>query len=183
MMNFCARCASPVSKRVPAGDDRPRYVCDACGTVFYSNPKIVAGCLPEWQERVLLCRRAIEPRYGLWTLPAGFMEEGETTQEAAARETLEEALVRVEVGDLYCYLNIPRISQVYVIFRGTLLDTDFAPGHESLEVRLFDEQHIPWDELAFPAIEMTLERFFVDRRQGTFRTHVLDVHRWASDRR
>lgn len=176
-MNFCPRCASPVVERVPQGDDRPRHMCDACGAIHYSNPKIVAGCVPVWEDKVLLCRRAIAPRHGLWTLPAGFMENGETTQAAAMRETLEEACARVEVNDLYCYLNIPRISQVYVIFLARLLDLDFAPGAESLEVELFEESRVPWDEMAFPAIEITLRHFFDDRREGRFATRVLDVDR------
>lgn len=179
-MNYCTQCGAPVVSRVPPGDDRERFVCDRCDTIHYSNPKIVAGCIPEWDGRVLLCRRAIEPRYGLWTLPAGFMENHETTQEAAARETLEEARARVEIGELFSYLNIPRISQVYVLFRARLLDVDFGPGHESLEVELFEEQKIPWQEIAFPAIEITLRRFFEDRARGRFSTHVVDVHRRAT---
>ena len=176
-MNYCSRCASPVTRRVPPGDDRPRHVCDACGTIFYENPKIVAGSVPTWEERVLLCRRAIEPRRGYWTLPAGFMENGETTTDAAERETLEEANARVRLGALFTYLNIPRINQVYVIFLGRLLDLDYSAGAESLEVDLFLEADIPWPELAFPSIERTLELFFADRRAGAFQTHVADIHR------
>ena len=176
-MNFCPQCAAPVILRVPDGDNRPRHVCDACDTIHYSNPNIVAGCLPVWDDQVLLCRRAIEPRHGLWTLPAGFMENGETTQAAAQRETLEEACARVEVQNLYCYLNIARISQVYVIFRAQLLDLDFAAGPESLEVELFSEADIPWDSMAFPAIEMTLRHYFEDRKKGDYPTRVLDVER------
>jgi ADP-ribose pyrophosphatase YjhB (NUDIX family) len=176
-MRYCSQCAAPISRRVPQGDDRPRHVCDACGTIFYENPKIIAGCLPVWEDRVLLCRRAIEPRLGLWTLPAGFMENGETTTDAAARETLEEANARVEVGQLFTYLNVPRINQVYVIFLGTLVDLEFSAGAESLEVALLREDEIPWVDLAFPSIEKTLELFFEDRRQGSFRTHVDDIHR------
>lgn len=175
-MRFCSSCGEQVVSRVPPGDDRERYVCDACSTIHYSNPKIVAGCIPEWEDRILLCKRAIEPRSGLWTLPAGFMENQETTQEAAARETLEEACARVEVGGLFSYLNVPRISQVYVLFRARLLDTDFAAGSESLEVALFAESEIPWEELAFQSIEITLRRYFEDRARGAFGTHVVDVH-------
>ena len=175
-MKFCSQCAAPVVSRVPAGDDRERFVCDHCQTVHYSNPKIVAGCIPEWHGRVLLCRRAIEPRLGLWTLPAGFMENNETTQQAAARETFEEAKARVAIGELFSYLNIPRISQVYVLFRAQMLEPDHAPGHESLEVALFDEHEIPWDDIAFPAIEITLRRFFEDRAKGQYATHVVDVY-------
>jgi ADP-ribose pyrophosphatase YjhB (NUDIX family) len=176
-VNFCPQCASPLVQRVPPGDDRPRDVCDACGAVHYSNPKIVAGCVPVWEDRVLICRRAIAPRHGLWTLPAGFMENGESTQEAARRETLEEANARVEVGDLYCYLNIPRISQVYVIFLARLLDLDFSPGAESQEVVLCRREQIPWDRIAFPSIEITLRHFFEDRERGSFPTRVFDVER------
>ena len=178
-MNYCSHCAAPVVHRVPSGDNRPRHVCEGCGLIHYSNPKIIAGCLPVWNEQVLLCRRAIEPRHGLWTLPAGFMENGETTQDAARRETHEEACARVDVGDLYCYLNIPRISQVYVIFLARLLDLDFAAGQESLEVELFHEAEIPWSAIAFPAIDIALRHYFEDRKCGVFPTRVLDVERRA----
>ena len=176
-MNFCPRCGSPMSHRVPEGDDRPRHVCDACNTIHYVNPKIVAGCVPVWEDKVLLCRRAIDPRSGLWTLPAGFMETGETTQAAAARETMEEAMARVEIQDLYCYLNIPRISQVYVLFLARMLEPQFGAGAESLEVDLFEESRIPWEEMAFPAMEVTLRHFFADRRDGRFVTRVVDLDR------
>jgi ADP-ribose pyrophosphatase YjhB (NUDIX family) len=176
-MNYCSKCGSPVTSRIPPGDDRPRHICDACGTIFYSNPKIVAGCIPQWGEQLLLCRRAIEPRSGLWTLPAGFMENGESTAEAAARETLEEANARVEMGQLFAYLNIPALSQVYVIFLARLMDLDFSAGAESLEVRLFHEHEIPWQELAFPSIERALRLYFEDRRGEGFGTHMADVER------
>lgn len=176
-MNYCSKCGSPVTSRIPPGDDRPRHICDACGTIFYSNPKIVAGCIPQWGEQLLLCRRAIEPRSGLWTLPAGFMENGESTAEAAARETLEEANARVEMGRLFAYLNIPALSQVYVIFLARLMDLDFSAGAESLEVRLFHEHEIPWQELAFPSIERALRLYFEDRRGEGFGTHMADVER------
>jgi len=176
-MNFCSHCGSPVISRIPPGDDRSRYVCDSCGTIFYSNPKIVAGCIPQWDEQLLLCRRAIEPRSGLWTLPAGFMENGESTNQAAARETLEEANARVEMGKLFAYLNIPAINQVYVIFLARLLDLDFSAGAESLEVRLFHEHEIPWGEIAFPSIERALRLYFQDRRGGGFGTHMADIER------
>src|SRR5512135_1833745 len=143
-MRFCSHCgSSDIALRIPDGDNRPRFVCAACGTVHYQNPKIVVGCLPEWNGQVLLCRRAIEPRHGLWTLPAGFLENAETPLEGAARETLEEANARVEVGDLYSLYNLPHISQVQLLFRAKLLDLDFSPGMESLEVKLFDEKEIP----------------------------------------
>ncbi len=176
-MNFCSQCGSPVTSRIPPGDDRPRHVCDSCGTIFYSNPKIVAGCIPQWSEQVLLCRRAIEPRSGLWTLPAGFMENGESTSQAAARETLEEANARVEMGKLFAYLNIPALSQVYVIFLARLLDLDYSAGAESLEVRLFHEHEIPWEEIAFPSIERALRLYYQDRRGDSFGTHTADIER------
>jgi ADP-ribose pyrophosphatase YjhB (NUDIX family) len=176
-MNFCSQCGSPVTSRIPPGDDRARHVCDSCGTIFYSNPKIVAGCIPQWKEQLLLCRRAIEPRSGLWTLPAGFMENGESTDQAAARETLEEANARVEMGKLFAYLNIPALNQVYVIFLARLLDLDFSAGAESLEVRLFHEHEIPWEEIAFPSIERALRFYFQDRRGDGFGVHMADIER------
>ena len=179
-MNFCSQCAAPVARRVPPGDDRLRYVCDACGTIHYQNPKIVAGCIPECEGRILLCRRAIEPRAGLWTLPAGFMENGETTEEAATRETREEANAEVEIDALFAHLSIPRISQVYVMFRGRLAGGAFSPGAESLDARLFEEAEMPWEEIAFPAITHTLELWFGDRREGAFGTHTAVIHRRAT---
>lgn len=170
-MNFCSACGERVVLEVPPDDDRERYVCAVCATVHYENPKVVAGSIPEREERVLLCRRAIEPRHGLWTLPAGFMEQGETTAEAAARETLEEANSRVRILGLYSIFDIPRISQLYLMFRAELLEPTPSAGRESLEVRLFSEAEIPWDELAFPVIEETLERYFADRRAGRFGLH------------
>lgn len=181
-MNFCANCGAPVTSRTPPGDDRPRHVCDTCGTIFYDNPKLVAGCIPERGGEVLLCRRAIEPRLGYWTLPAGFMENGETTQQAAARETLEEARAEVEIGALFTYLNIPHINQVYVVFLARLL-SDFAPGAESSDARLFGEEEIPWPEIAFPAIEVSLELYFEDRRRGAFGVHTVDIDWRAGERR
>jgi ADP-ribose pyrophosphatase YjhB (NUDIX family) len=170
-INFCARCGAPVSVRVPAGDDRPRHICERCGTVHYQNPKLVAGCLAEWDQTILMCRRAIEPRYGLWTLPAGFMENGETTREAAAREALEEANARVEILHLYSLYDLPHINQVYCLFRGRLLDLDFRPGYESLEVELFREEEIPWNAIAFASIVRTLRNYYEDRRTGAYRLH------------
>ncbi|MCZ6575187.1 MAG: NUDIX hydrolase [Acidiferrobacterales bacterium] len=176
-MNFCSHCGAAVTRRVPAGDTLPRYVCDACETVHYQNPKIVAGCIPEWEDKILLCRRAIEPRHGLWTLPAGFMEKGETTLQAAARETLEEAGARVEVGPLYTVFSLPHIDQVYLFYRGRLTDLDYAPGSESLEVDLFHEHVVPWGQLAFRVVRETLKLYYQDRRTGQFRTHVGDIVR------
>ncbi len=174
-MKYCSHCAHPVVLRIPPGDSRPRYVCDACQTIHYRNPKIVAGCIVEWEDRILLCRRAIEPRYGLWTVPAGFMENGETVAGAAARETLEEVCAEVDSCRLYAMFSLPHISQVYLLFRGRLSAPRFAPGAESLEAELFEERAIPWDRLAFPVIRETLRRYFADRRTGTFPVHTGDL--------
>ena len=148
-MKFCSNCSAPVTLKIPAGDTLPRYVCDGCNTVHYQNPRMVVGCIAEWEDKILLCRRAIEPRYGLWTVPAGFMGNGETTYQGAVRETLEEANARVEVGPLYALYNIPHINQVYILFRARLLDAEVHPGAETLEAQLFDECDIPWDQIAF----------------------------------
>ncbi|MHB8253265.1 MAG: NUDIX hydrolase [Acidiferrobacter sp.] len=178
-MDFCSNCGGVLTRRIPEGDTRPRDVCDGCRTVHYENPKVVAGCVASWEGRVLLCRRAIEPRYGLWTLPAGFMENEETTSEAAARETLEEAKARVEIDGLYTLFNLPHISQVYLMYRARLCDLNFGPGSESLEVALFDEQDVPWDELAFPAIRETLRLYFRDSVEGRYPFRVGDLLKTA----
>ena len=170
-MNYCSHCGHPVQQQIPPGDNRLRHVCSQCHQVHYQNPRIVAGCLPVWQQQVLLCRRAIAPRQGYWTLPAGFMENGETVQQTAIRETLEEACARVDQLQLYSLFDLPHIGQVYMLFRAELCDLDFAPGTESLEVRLFDEAQIPWQELAFPTIGRTLECYFEDRRRQHFPLH------------
>jgi len=177
-MKFCSACGSAdVAFRVPTDDTLPRHVCEACGTIHYQNPKIVVGCLPVWEDRVLLCKRAIEPRRGLWTLPAGFLENGETLQAGAMRETLEEAGARVDLGPLYAIISLPQISQIYMMFRARLADLDFAPGIESLEAKLFDEADIPWQEIAFRTIGRTLRRFFLDRRLGQFDLHLSSLER------
>jgi ADP-ribose pyrophosphatase YjhB (NUDIX family) len=177
-VKFCTACGSPrVERIVPNGDSLLRDVCAACGTIHYQNPKVVVGCLPEWEDRVLLCKRAIEPRMGLWTLPAGFLENGETLESGALRETREEAGANVAVADLYTVISLPQISQVYVMFRARLLDLGFAPGHESLEVRLFEESEVPWESLAFRTIARTLRNYFLDRRLAAFRMHVSAIER------
>ncbi|SDL92996.1 ADP-ribose pyrophosphatase YjhB, NUDIX family [Modicisalibacter muralis] len=170
-MKFCSNCGHNVRFAIPEGDDRSRYLCDACGAIHYQNPRIVAGTLPIRDGRILLCRRAISPRMGYWTLPAGFMENAETTLEAAARETREEACAEVEIHDLYTLIDLPHINQVYMIFRADLIG-DFAAGPESQEVAMFAEADIPWDELAFPTIERTLRHYFHDRRDGVFPLHI-----------
>ncbi|HCX33236.1 MAG TPA: NUDIX hydrolase [Rhodocyclaceae bacterium] len=174
-MKFCSQCGAPVSLRIPAGDLLARYVCDACGAVHYQNPKLVIGTLPEWQDRILLCRRAIEPRAGFWTLPAGFMENAETTEQAAARETGEEARARIEMGELFSLINVPHISQVHLFYRARLLDLDFAPGAETTEVALLGEDEIPWPEIAFRSVSLTLRHYWADRRSGSFRFHAEDI--------
>ena len=167
-MNFCSNCGSAVALTVPPGDNRERHVCNACDTVHYVNPRIVTGCLPIWEDQVLLCLRAIEPRRGYWTLPAGFMENGETIAAGAARETVEEANARVSDLELYTVFSLPHISQVYMFFRAQLSDLDFSSGEESLDVRLFKEDEIPWDNLAFPVITQSLQFYFEDRRLGDY---------------
>ncbi len=176
-MNYCQHCGQPVQLRIPDGDDRERHVCDGCGAIHYQNPKIVTGCLPVHESRVLLCRRAIAPRSGFWTLPAGFLENGETTTQGAIRETWEEAFANVSVDGLYTVFNLPHISQIYMFFRATLADLDFRPGTESLDVRLFEEHEVPWDELAFPVIHDTLKHYFDDRKAGHFPVRVGDIVR------
>jgi len=171
-MKFCSNCGSAVALKIPAGDTLPRHVCDACGSIHYQNPRMIVGCIAEWESRILLCRRAIEPRQGLWTVPAGFMENGETTAQGAIRETLEEANARVEIGPLYAMYNIPHINQVYILFRARLLDLDFSPGTESLETRLFEESQIPWDQIAFATVRNTLSHYYADRKAGEYRFHL-----------
>ncbi|WP_371767856.1 NUDIX hydrolase [Massilia sp.] len=183
-MKFCSECAHPVTVAIPEGDNRPRYVCTHCGTIHYQNPKMVIGSIPVWEQdgelKVLLCKRAIEPRHGYWTLPAGFMENGETTSAAAARETEEEAGANIELGNLFTLLNVVHVHQVHMFYLARLVDLDFAPGIESLDVQLFSEAEIPWADLAFPTIRTTLELFFADRAQmreagGTYGFHTRDI--------
>ncbi|MEQ1816661.1 MAG: NUDIX hydrolase [Nitrosomonas sp.] len=170
-MKYCSNCSATVELLIPDGDSLPRYVCTTCNIIHYQNPKMVVGCIPEWEDKILLCRRAIEPRLGWWTLPAGFMENNETLEQAAARETLEEANARVEIGNLYAIYSLPHISQVYLLFRARLLDLDFKPGIESLEVKLLSENEIPWEEMAFRVIHDPLMQYFKERKLGKFGFH------------
>lgn len=174
-MNYCNQCGAPVSLQTPLGDTALRHVCERCGTIHYVNPKLVVGCIPEWEDRILLCRRAIEPRYGRWTLPAGFMENGETTTQGAVRETLEEACARIEIGALFSLVNVPHINQVHLFYRGRLLDTQFSAGLESLETALFTEADIPWNDLAFRSVTICLKAYFADRAAGRFIFHEDDL--------
>ena len=177
-VKFCSACgAERIELRVPEGDTLPRHVCAACGSIHYQNPKIVVGCLPEFGDQVLLCLRAIEPRRGLWTLPAGFLENGETLTAGAVRETLEEANAHFAIGSLYTIISLPHISQVYMMFRAKLVDRRFGPGAESLDVQLFDEDSIPWEHLAFRTIGRTLRNYFLDRKLGTLQTRVSALER------
>jgi len=161
-MKYCSQCGDPVSQRIPEGDNRPRYVCESCETIHYQNPKVVTGCLPFHENKVLLCRRSIAPREGLWTLPAGFLENGETAAQGALRETSEEANANAEIIALYTLFSLPHISQIYIFYRARLIDLDFHPGAESLETELFAENEIPWDEIAFPVVTETLKYYFSD---------------------
>ena len=174
-MKFCSYCASPVARRVPPGDTLPRYVCDQCGVIHYQNPLLVVGSIPEAEGRLLLCRRAIEPRYGYWTLPAGFMENDETVSEAALRETREEAGARIGLDGVFSLISVPRVNQVHVFYRARLLDRDFSPGEESLEVAMFDEAGIPWKDIAFRTVALTLRHWFADRTKGSFGFHAEDI--------
>lgn len=174
-MNFCSHCGQPVTVRVPEGDHRPRHVCSACGTVHYQNPKIIAGCVPEHDGRILLCRRAIEPRLGFWTIPAGFMENGETTQDAARRESLEEAQAEVEIGSLLAVVHVLHADQVHVMYRARLPRPHFGPSAESLEVRLCREDEIPWADIAFRSVDFALRRYLEDRDAGLERLHITSI--------
>jgi ADP-ribose pyrophosphatase YjhB (NUDIX family) len=174
-MNFCAKCGGPVVLKTPPGDDRPRYVCSRCGTVHYQNPRVVVGCIPRWDGKILLCRRAIAPRYGRWTLPAGYLENGESLEQGTRRELWEEAGATAQEMVPYGMYNLIRVNQVYLMFRTRLADDTLDPGEESLEVDLFPEDRIPWGELAFPVIERTLERYCRDRASGAFPVHMEDI--------
>ena len=176
IIKHCRACGTSVELRVPDdGDTRERAVCPACGTIHYVNPLLVVGTVPYLGDQVLLCKRAIEPRYGKWTLPAGFMELGETMAQGAARETVEEAGAEVEMGAFFSAMSIPRVGQVHVFYLARLLHDRFDPGHESLEARLFTQHDLPWDELAFTTVRETLKCFFADRRLGQFGVHDVDI--------
>lgn len=176
---FCRNCGTAVQMRLPDdGDTRERAVCPACGTVHYDNPLNVVGTVPVWGDdgaQVLLCKRNIEPRWGKWTLPAGFMELGETTAQGALRETDEEAGAQIELGELFTLMNVPRVGQVHLFYRARLLSERFNPGHETIEARLFREDEIPWDEIAFRTVRETLQHYFADRRKGRFGFHTIDI--------
>ena len=174
-MKFCANCGAAVVKRVPPGDSLPRWVCDNCGEIHYQNPKLVVGTIPEREGKLLLCRRAIEPRYGYWPLPAGFMENDESAWQAALRETLEEAGATVEIGEPFSLISVPRVNQVHLFYRARLRTLEFKPGEETLEVALVEEAAIPWKDIAFRTVGLTLKLWFEDRRRGSFAFHAEDI--------
>ena len=174
-MKFCSECGQPVAVKVPEGDHLPRFVCTACDTIHNQNPRIIAGCVIETEGKILLCKRAIEPRLGYWTIPAGFMENGESVQNAAAREAIEEALAQVEIGSLLAIVNVLHAHQVHIMFRATLRNPAFGVGPESLETALYEEKDIPWPEIAFLSVEFALRRYLEDRRQGIERIHFQDI--------
>ena len=168
---FCSFCSSPVTIEIPEGDNRERAICSKCGTIFYENPKIVAGCLLVWDKKILLCKRATEPRSGYWTLPAGFMENWETVEEGALRETMEEAGAKSNNIKLFMMCNLPHISQVYMMYHGDLLDGIYEAGPESSEVELFSEENIPWNDIAFTVIEKTIKAYYEDVKKGKINVH------------
>jgi ADP-ribose pyrophosphatase YjhB (NUDIX family) len=174
-IKHCKACGAEAAYRIPPDDNRERAICSACGTIHYENPLNVVGTVPVWNDKVLLCRRNIEPRHGFWTLPAGFMELGETTEQGAIRETEEEAGARIDLQGLFTVLNVVRVGQVHLFYRAQLRDTDFAPGPESIEAQLFREDEIPWDTLAFRTVRETLLRYFEDRKTGQFGIHCADI--------
>ena len=176
LIKHCRQCGTAVTYQVPDDDNRERAVCPSCSTVHYENPLNVVGTVPVWGDQVLLCKRAIEPRYGLWTLPSGFMELGETVADGALRETVEEAGAKVELEGLFTLLNVVRVGQVHFFYRARMLDTSLDPGPETLEARLFQEHEIPWDEIAFRTVRQTLEHFFDCRRRGEgYPLHIGDI--------
>ena len=175
-MKYCNQCGAELSYRIPQDDDRSRFICDVCGIIHYENPKMVVGCILEMGNRVLFCRRSIQPRYGKWTIPAGYLENGETMEAGAKRETLEEAGAKVEELEPFGLYNLTYVNQVYLIFRGYLFDEHFHAWDESLEVRLFKEEDVPWSEMAFSVIRETLDTYFKDRVSGRFSFHMGDIH-------
>ncbi len=175
-MKYCSLCGSQLVKKIPEDDNRERDCCEACGMIHYSNPKIIVGTIPIKDNSVLLCKRAIEPRYGKWTLPGGFLENGETVSQGAFRETFEETNTEVEMGDLYAIFNVPQINQVYMLYLAKVIADDYSATSESLEVQFFKEDDIPWEELAFPFVPMALKNFFADQKTGEYplTTHTIE---------
>ena len=176
-MKYCSSCGSEVELKIPEDDNLPRYCCIKCQDIHCQNPKLITGTIPVKEEKILLCKRAIHPRQGLWTLPAGFLENGETIGQGAYRETLEETSTEVKMGNLYTIFNIPQISQIYMLFLAEVLRDDFGQTPESLEVRLFEEDEIPWEELAFPFVPLVLKHYFNDRKNDNFELKIETIER------
>ncbi|WP_066706708.1 NUDIX hydrolase [Curvibacter delicatus] len=175
-IKHCRNCGVAVVYRIPDdGDTKERAICPACATIHYENPLNVVGTVPYWGDKILLCKRNIEPRFGKWTLPAGFLELGETTAQGAARETHEEAGAQIELEGLFTIINVARVGQVHMFYRARLLSDQFDPGFETIEAQLYAEDEIPWDEIAFRTVKETLEHFFADRRRGQFQIHDVDI--------
>ena len=179
-MNYCSICSGKVILKVPEGDNRERYVCTNCGAIHYSNPNVVVGTLPTFEDKILLCKRAIEPRVGLWTVPAGFLENGESLLEGAWRETKEETQAEVAMRDIFSIFNIPQINQIYVIYLANIEDNSFGPTSESLDVKLFSHDEIPWEELAFPFVPKTINHYYECLEKKSFKLHVEDIVRKRS---
>lgn len=180
-MKFCSSCGALVTHKIPDGDNRLRYVCESCGEIHYQNPKVIAGILPTYKSKVLLCKRSIQPRVGYWTLPAGFLENGESSLEGAIRECSEEANTQVRDLSLYAIFDIPQINQIYIFYRAEMPEAIFSPSTESSDVALFSEEDIPWSELAFPMVEALLDHYFEDRKSGIFEVIREDIRRpWKS---
>lgn len=176
-MKYCSNCGETVEKRIPEDDNRLRHCCTSCESIHYLNPKIIVGTVPIKKGKVLLCKRAIPPRYGLWTIPAGFLENGETIEQGAFRETEEETATQVEVDKLYAIFNIPQIHQVYMLYLARVTGDDFKETTESLEVELFSEEDIPWEELAFPFVPTVLKSYFRDARNNDFPLTIETIER------
>ncbi|MDA0238082.1 MAG: NUDIX hydrolase [Proteobacteria bacterium] len=175
-MKYCNQCGASTVIKIPHRDNLPRAVCESCGFIQYENPRVIVGCIPEWEDKILLCKRAIEPRLGYWTLPAGFLENNETSQEGALRETLEEANAEATIIDAFSLIDIPHINQIYLLYRAQLTNANFSSTFESSEVALFDETTLPWNEIAFAAIKKSLERYFDDKRKNIFSLHVETIN-------
>ena len=175
MIRYCQICGSDASLSIPSGDSLPRYVCTRCGHIHYENPRLVVGCVAEWEGKILLCRRAIEPQLGFWTLPAGFMENGETTAQGACRETLEETGAHVTVDAPFAMISIAHINQVHLFYRGRLLSPDYCAGEESLEVAILKAEDIPWQDIAFRSVALCLEHYLADRTRGSYGFHEAEL--------
>jgi ADP-ribose pyrophosphatase YjhB (NUDIX family) len=171
VISYCTQCGASTALQIPPGDNLPRQVCGRCGHIHYDNPRLIVGCIAEWQGRLLLCRRAIEPRLGYWTLPAGFMENGETTAQAAIRETLEEAGTNIQIDAAFSMVSLPHINQIHLFYRAKMISPDFLAGEESLEVALFTPEEIPWDDLSFRSVRLCLTNYLNDKRRGSFGFH------------